>query len=166
MEQEELIQSGRRSFTRLARFINQLMREQCSGCPVTVQQCYTLEALMDGPLSMNALAAEVALHQSTLTRVVEKLERQQLVSRVRSANDLRSVQVQISEQGLATYAVLHKDSKRVIGAMLDMLPAGRRSSMTETLELLAGLLDPQNADFQSLLQGCCQPPAPPTENDK
>ncbi len=163
---KDLVERTQRSVSRLLRSLSQLMRMQLSSGPVTVQQCYALQALAERPKPMKTLAAELGLHQSTLTRVVEKLERQQLVSRVRSANDLRSVQVQISEQGLATYAVLHKDSKRVIGAMLDMLPAGRRSSMTETLELLAGLLDPQNADFQSLLQGCCQPPAPPTENDK
>jgi DNA-binding MarR family transcriptional regulator len=57
------------------------MREQLFCGPVTVQQCYTLEALRDGPKSMSALAAEVALHQSTLTRIVEKLEKQNLLSR-------------------------------------------------------------------------------------
>jgi len=139
---------------------------QLSSGPVTVQQCYALQALAEGPKAMKMLAAELGLHQSTLTRVIEKLERQKLVSRVRDADDLRSVRVQISEQGLATYAVLHEDSKRVIGAMLDMLPATRRSNMTETLELLAGLLDPANTEFQSLLRGCCQLAALPTGDDK
>ena len=65
MQDKQLIERSYRSFTRLARFFNQLMREQLFCGPVTVQQCYTLETLMDGPKTMNALAAEVALHQST-----------------------------------------------------------------------------------------------------
>jgi hypothetical protein len=47
MERKQLVERSRQSFTRLARFINQLMREQLFCGPVTVQQCYTLEALID-----------------------------------------------------------------------------------------------------------------------
>jgi hypothetical protein len=47
MERKQLVEKSRQSFTRLARFINQLMREQLFCGPVTVQQCYTLEALID-----------------------------------------------------------------------------------------------------------------------
>ena len=47
MAQKQLVKRSQQSFTRLARFINQLMREQLGCGPVTVQQCYTLEALID-----------------------------------------------------------------------------------------------------------------------
>ena len=102
MAQKQLVQRSRQSFTRLARFFNQLMREQLTCGPVTVQQCYALEALVDGPRTMNELAAEVALHQSTLTRVVEKLEKQNLVQRRRLAHNQRSVEVRITEIGKKT----------------------------------------------------------------
>jgi DNA-binding MarR family transcriptional regulator len=97
MERKQLVEKSRQSFTRLARFINQLMREQLFCGPVTVQQCYTLEALTDGPKSMSTLAAEVALHQSTLTRIVDKLEKQNLLTRRRKENNQRTVEVQITE---------------------------------------------------------------------
>ena len=60
MASKQLVKRSRKSFTRLARFFNQLMREQLMCGPVTVQQCYTLEALTHGPLYMKDLAAEVA----------------------------------------------------------------------------------------------------------
>jgi hypothetical protein len=44
MKHNQLVERSRHSFTRLARFINQLMRAQLFCGPVTVQQCYTLEA--------------------------------------------------------------------------------------------------------------------------
>jgi hypothetical protein len=111
------------------------MREQLFCGPVTVQQCYTLEALMDGPKSMKALAAEVALHQSTLTRVVEKLERQNLVSRT-------------------PYVFLERESMRMISDLLDLIPKDRRASIVEAMEVLASLLNPENEAFQKLLKGC------------
>ena len=154
MDRKQLIEKSRQSFTRLARFINQLMREQLLCGPVTVQQCYTLEALMDGPKSMKSLAAEVALHQSTLTRVVEKLERQNLARRERNPNNQRSVEVQITDTGEQTYLFLEKASTQMISDLLDLIPADRRVSVVEAMEELANLLDPDNAAFQKLLQGC------------
>lgn len=154
MARKNLVQRSRKSFTRLARFINQLMREQLGCGPVTVQQCYTLEALMDGPKSMKHLAAEVALHQSTLTRVVEKLEKQELVRRTRLANNQRSVEVQMTEAGKQTYLFLDHASSQMISDLLDMIPEARQVTIVEAMEALANLLNPNNEAFQKLLKGC------------
>jgi DNA-binding MarR family transcriptional regulator len=154
MERKQLVERSRQSFTRLARFINQLMRAQLFCGPVTVQQCYTLEALIDGPKSMSALAAEVALHQSTMTRIVEKLEKQHLVTRKRKQNNQRSVEVQITQPGRQTYQFLESQSTKMISDLLDMIPKERQSSVVEAMEELANLLDPENEAFQQLLKGC------------
>jgi DNA-binding MarR family transcriptional regulator len=154
MENKQLVERSRQSFTRLARFINQLMREQLFCGPVTVQQCYTLEALIDGPKSMSALAAEVALHQSTLTRIVEKLEKQNLLIRKRKENNQRTVEVQITEAGKQVHALLHEQSSQMISELLDLIPHRRRVAVVESMEELANLLDPGNESFQKLLKGC------------
>lgn len=154
MARKNLVQRSRQSFTRLARCINQLMREQLACGPVTVQQCYTLEALMDGPRSMKSLAVEVALHQSTLTRVVEKLERQSLVRRTRLASNLRSVEVEITEAGKQTYLMLDDASSQMIANLLDHIPRQRRLTIVAAMEALADLLNPNNEPFQNLLKGC------------
>ena len=154
MSNTQLAERSYRSFTRLARFFNQLMRQQLFCGPVTVQQCYTLEALMDGPQSMNSLAAEVAMHQSTLTRVVEKLEKQKFVTRVRKAENQRKVEVRITEEGWQTYLFLKNQSTQMISALLDLIPKERQAPVVESMEELARLLDPQNQAFRKLLEGC------------
>jgi DNA-binding MarR family transcriptional regulator len=154
MQNKHLVERSYRSFTRLARFFNQLMREQLFCGPVTVQQCYTLEALMDGPKTMNALAAEVALHQSTLTRVVEKLEKQDLAHRTRKPENQRTVEVRISSRGKQTYRSLKTQSSQMISALLDLIPKNRQTAVVKSMEELANLLDPQNEEFQKLLEGC------------
>ena len=154
MNETLLVEKTYRSFTRLARFINQLMREQLFCGPVTVQQCYTLEALMDGPKTMNALAAEVALHQSTLTRVVEKLEKQDLAHRTRKPENQRAVEVRITGKGEQTYRFLKSQSSQMISTLLESIPEEHRNSVVESMEALANLLDPQNEAFQKLLQIC------------
>ena len=160
MAQKQLVKRSRKSFTRLARFINQMMREQLGCGPVTVQQCYTLEALMDGPRSMKSLAAEVALHQSTLTRVVEKLEKQDLVRRRRPANNQRRVEVQITDAGKQIYGFLNDAGSQMISDLLDHIPNQRQEAIVEAMEELADLLNPGNEAFQKLLKGCrCGIPA-------
>ncbi len=154
MAQKQLVKRSRQSFTRLARFINQLMREQLGCGPVTVQQCYTLEALMDGSLSMKDLAAEVAVHQSTLTRVVEKLEKQGLVRRTRKKDNQRSVEVQLTDAGKQTYLFLDAAGSQMISDLLDLIPKERRAAIVDAMEELANLLNPNNEAFQKLLQGC------------
>ncbi len=154
MAQKQLVKRSRQSFTRLARFFNQLMREQLGCGPVTVQQCYTLEALIDGPLSMKDLAAEVAVHQSTLTRVVEKLEKQGLVRRTRKKDNQRSVEVQLTDAGQQTYLFLDAAGSQMISDLLDLIPKDRRAAIVVAMEELANLLNPNNDAFQQLLQGC------------
>jgi len=154
MANKQMVKRSRQSFTRLARFFNQLMREQLTCGPVTVQQCYTLEALADGPLSMKDLAAEVALHQSTLTRVVEKLEKQSLVQRTRKSDNQRSVEVRLTEAGRQTYVFLDVAGSQMISGLLDLIPKERRGAIVDAMEELASLLNPNNDAFQKLLQGC------------
>ena len=154
MAQKQLVKRSRQSFTRLARFINQLMRRQLGCGPVTVQQCYTLEALMDGPRSMKSLAAEVALHQSTLTRVVQKLEKQNLVRRRRPEDNQRRVEVKITEAGRQIYRFLDDAGSQMISDLLDHIPKNRQVAVVDAMEELAELLNPNNEVFQKLLQGC------------
>jgi DNA-binding MarR family transcriptional regulator len=155
MERHEQIQSLRRSFTRLERFFSLLMREQFSCCPVTVQQWYALEALTAGPKSMNALAAEVALHQSTLTRIVEKLEKQGFVNRTRKPGNQRSVEVELTDAGRQMCAFMDQQCGQMTSDLLDMIPAENQASTVEAMEIFTSLLDPENPAFRQVHERCC-----------
>jgi DNA-binding MarR family transcriptional regulator len=155
MERQEQIQSLRRSFTRLERFFSLLMREQFSCCPVTVQQWYALGALTDGAKSMTGLAADVALHQSTLTRIVEKLEKQAFVKRTRRPGNQRSVDVELTDAGRQVCELMDQQCGQMTGDLLDMIPAERQASTVEAMETFSSLLDPDNPSFQQVHERCC-----------
>ncbi|MHC4193222.1 MAG: MarR family winged helix-turn-helix transcriptional regulator [Planctomycetota bacterium] len=155
MERNEQIQSLRRSFTRLEQFFSLLMREQFSCCPVTVQQWYALEALADGPKSMNALAADVALHQSTLTRIVEKLEKQAFVRRTRKPGNQRSVEVEITDAGRQMCEFMDRQCEQMTGDLLDMIPEEKQASTVEAMEMFSSLLDPESPSFRQVHERCC-----------
>ena len=155
MKRTEQIASLRRSSTRIARFIDQLMRQTLACCPVTVQQCYALEAVADGPRSMKDLAAQVGLHQSTLTRIVAKLERQNLVRRIRRPDNLRCVEVEITEAGKQTWLDLDREGAQMCSALLDMIPEAKQDCVVEALDFLGNSFSPENEAFQEVLRGCC-----------
>jgi DNA-binding MarR family transcriptional regulator len=156
MERSKQIQSLRESFCRLERFFSQLMREQFSCCGATVQQWYCLEALVNGPKSMNALAAEVALHQSTVTRIVEKLEKQGFAVRSRRTGNQRSVEVRITESGRTMYMWMDGQCGQMTSDLLDLIPSERQALIVEAMEEFSSVLDPENQAFQEVLKRCCE----------
>ncbi len=158
MPRPDLIERTQYAVSRLARSFQQLMRAQLSCGPVTVQQCYTLAALAAGPRAMKLLAADVGLHQSTLTRVVEKLERQGLVRRERTGGDQRTVVVDLTERGRAAHTALDADGRRLVGALLDGVSRSERDAVVRGLEALARILEPHEASFRALRGGCGQAP--------
>jgi len=155
MKRSEQIRSLRKSFSRLERFFSQLMREQFSCCGATIQQWYCLEALLEGPKSMNALAAEVALHQSTVTRIVEKLEKQRYATRTRKQGNQRSVEVQITKSGKDMYKWMDEQCSQMTSDLLNLLPRERQALIVEAMDEFSKLLDPGNQAFQEVQKKCC-----------
>ncbi len=157
MNKTESASRAYHAFTQVARFINRLMRERLSTGPITVQQCYALEALVGGKKTMNELADDVAIHQSTLTRVVEKLEKQNLVIRSRKADNQRVVEVEITSDGQKLHEQLYSQCLQSIEELLEGFPQEKREDMIESLELLATVLSPKSLSLQSLICGCSTP---------
>lgn len=155
MGSTEQVLSARRSFTRLARFISQLMREKLACGPVTIQQFYTLESLEAGPRPMKDLAAQVGLHQSTLTRIVDRLERDGLVARRSNPKEKRIVEVVLTGAGRNLYHSLDRECTHVASEMLNVVPEESRRACLEALDLLSRSMDPDKEGFRTVLGGCC-----------
>lgn len=156
MKKKSLVQRAYRAFTHLSRQVDRLIREQLSSCPITVQQCYALESLMEGAKSMTSLAADVAVHQSTLTRIVEKLEKQGLVDRTRKSDNQRMVEVKITETGKKIYLQLHKEALKTISVLLDQYSRKQQKTLVDTMETFSALISPDSAVFTNILQSCCK----------
>lgn len=156
MDEAEQIRSLRQSFSRMMRFMGRLTREQLACGPVTVQQCYCLEALDDGPRSMSELASEVGLHQSTVTRIVEKLEKLGFVKRSRVVGNQRCVRVELTTEGKEQYAELDKESNALISTLLTFVDEDRRVGIIDSLAFVSELLEPNSPAFQLCSsKGCC-----------
>jgi MarR family transcriptional regulator, 2-MHQ and catechol-resistance regulon repressor len=77
---------------------------------LTITQCYVLHLLIQrGPLTLNELAAEMHLDKSTLSRMVDGLERKQAVRRTANPADDRSTFIEATRSGTRRHERVEAD---------------------------------------------------------
>jgi DNA-binding MarR family transcriptional regulator len=82
------------------RSLSNLERGQFNCYGLTPQQAYTLGVIAARPgITMKALSEELGIATSTLTRNIEKLEREGSVLRRRTSDDARAVEVSLTKEG-------------------------------------------------------------------
>jgi DNA-binding MarR family transcriptional regulator len=76
--------------------------------PITLPQMHTLEILgQQPPLRMKELAAKMGVTTGTLTVGIDRLEKQELVTRIPHESDRRSILVALTEAGRELYLEHH-----------------------------------------------------------
>ena len=112
-------------------------RDQICSHGLSISQCYTLELMAEGgPRTMGALAAEVCLKISTMTRVADHLVSSGLATRLDDPNDRRVCCVQITEAGRASVARVQKGIVAEYEAVLRAVPVGSREAIIDALSHL------------------------------
>jgi DNA-binding MarR family transcriptional regulator len=93
-------------------------RNEITSFGISVSQCYVLETLhFQGELTMKGLAEQMHLTISTITRVVDQLERKKLVKRNRHSQDSRIRLIKLTPRGekvfLKSWANVFESEKRI-----------------------------------------------------
>ncbi|MES2179962.1 MAG: MarR family winged helix-turn-helix transcriptional regulator [Gemmatimonadota bacterium] len=97
---DEALRDTMRAIRSLVALLGQSARTVEHRTGVTNAQLFVLQLLADGvPHSINEIAALALTHQSAVSIIVSRLERAGLVSRTRSAEDARRVDVAITAAG-------------------------------------------------------------------
>jgi len=103
LEQSRLV-AWRNFLTAHAALINQIERELAEAGVVPLSWYDVLFALYEAPdqrLRMNELASAIVLSRSGLTRLVDRLEAEGLLTRERSVSDRRGAFAVLTEKGVA-----------------------------------------------------------------
>jgi DNA-binding MarR family transcriptional regulator len=109
---------------------------------ISVSQCYTLEVLREyGALSMQALADQLQLAVSTVTRIVDQLVDKRLVERQSDPRDRRICQVQLTAEGQRLLHTVRKELVAREQAILQRLPTASRDHVIWAIAELSQALD-------------------------
>ena len=107
---------------------------------ITVPQLICLhEIYQHGPISIGALTKIVFLNNSTVTGIVDRLEKRKFVRRIRISKDRRQIHLEITEQGIK---FIKKAPKPLQDRFIDRLKAldeEKIALITWSLEMLVDM---------------------------
>jgi DNA-binding MarR family transcriptional regulator len=96
-----------------------------------------------GPVSLGELGERMHTGASTLTGIVDRMEREGLVARERSAEDRRVWRVTLTARGRSLAAQLESTPGAIVREALGTLSPTERRELSRLLAKLAGAVDAQ-----------------------
>ncbi len=107
----------------------------CHG--LSISQCHALDLLgIEGATTMGALASHLRLEVSTMTRVVDYLVEQQLVTRIADAKDRRVCRVKIARKGRSLMSRIRGELVKEYELVLREVPPESREAVISALSSL------------------------------
>ena len=93
---------------------------------LTGPQLWALKTLQrSGPLTIGGLADALAVHQSSMSVLLDRLEERDLIARRRRADDQRVVEVRLTRRGTAMAADAPEAAQGQLLHALDAMPAAQ-----------------------------------------
>ncbi|MBI4318036.1 MAG: MarR family transcriptional regulator [Chloroflexi bacterium] len=143
---ERFVDEVDRLSRRLMRNLECCDRILVASCELTAAQAYSLLALGErGEVTMNELAAEMRLHSTTMTRMVDSLIEKGLAERKQDPEDRRVVRVSLSERGQETVEALQDCKRRFFAAAFAGLSDDERGAILKALRRLAATAEEMGA---------------------
>ena len=134
-----------RIITRIARIRKALRREfelRAAPLEITASQLQVLRRLWEGDgITTSALACDASSDGGTVTGVLDRLERKDLIRRERSQTDRRVVQIWLTDAGRDLEKPLLKIIDEINETALIGMNSDERNRLIETLEKVARNLD-------------------------
>ncbi|MBC8392655.1 MAG: MarR family transcriptional regulator [Deltaproteobacteria bacterium] len=113
---------------------------------ITVPQLLCLQEVYDhGPISIGALTKIVFLNNSTVTGIVDRLEKRDLVKRARISKDRRQVHVEITDKGTHFIQNAPEPLQKRFIERLQKLDKEKVTLILWVLEILVDLLGPDKS---------------------
>lgn len=104
-----------------------------------------------GELTIGEIANEMSLSQATVTTIIDRLEKRQLVQRQRSLVDKRKVHILLSEVALDLIASAPTPLQDQFTRQFQRLESWEQSMIVGSLQRVAGMMDAQHLDASPVL---------------
>ena len=117
------------SLVKLMHVLQDLYAETSRPLGLTPQQAHLLCVLLGGPLGMTELSRILSIERSSLTSMVDRLERRDLLARTAHPADRRACQIALTPTGLTLADEAHNAFTTRISALTDDLPAAHRKQL-------------------------------------
>jgi len=111
---------------------------------ITGPQLWAIKMIAESsPVQVSELARRMYLHPATVVGILNRLEEQGLVLRMRTREDRRVVDVDLTPEGKALVARAPEVAQGLLASGLEVLPAQRLLDIASSLDQLVQILGAQ-----------------------
>ncbi|MDQ0340880.1 DNA-binding MarR family transcriptional regulator [Caldalkalibacillus uzonensis] len=134
---EEQVVEIERELRYVSSIIKQKGREILANFPITPPQFVALQWLNEeGDMTIGELSNKMYLACSTTTDLVDRMEANDLVERVRDTNDRRVVRIHLKEKGRKIILDVLKARREYLASVLNSFSQEQVAELARSLELL------------------------------
>lgn len=146
---EEQVIAALRRITRAIDLHSRLLMKSCG---LTAPQLAALRALDRGePLTAGAVARKIHLGQATVSGILNRLEKRDLITRSRDVRDRRSVMLQLTEAGRELVSRAPSPLQEQFHRRLSKLAAWEQTMILATLQRIASMMDAEGIEASPML---------------
>ena len=125
------------NYIQVSQHLSQQFRKHFGKVNLTFPQALALSVLgAEGPMPISKLAEKMGSANSTISGIVDRLERLELVRRTRSDLDHRVIYVEATDRSIEVRNRAKTGVNEYFGALLDTLKPEEREQIAHALELL------------------------------
>ncbi|WP_059104036.1 MarR family winged helix-turn-helix transcriptional regulator [Shouchella shacheensis] len=136
-EDHRQIEDIERSLRRIADLVKQKGREILAHFPITAPQFVALQWLNEyGDMTIGELSEKMHLACSTTTDLVDRMEKNELVERVKDKQDRRVVRIHLLEKGQVIIREVILKRQDYLAEMLDQFSGEQVDDLEKNLSLL------------------------------
>jgi len=144
MEHEELISEIINNIRRLFQAVNEHSKKAEHETGITGPQLWAIKVIGDASsIRTIDLAKRMYLHPATVVGILDRLESQGLVNRVRSTDDRRVVNVKLTKQGHALLKKAPEVAQGLLVKGLEALPEKKLNRIYDALDEVVHILGAQ-----------------------
>ena len=130
-----------RSYLRVTQHMSRQFRNYFSQQELTFPQALVLTVLgEEGAMPISRLAQQTGSANSTVSGIVDRLEKMKLVERVRSEEDRRVIYVALTEEYRATQKRMEPSVSAYLAKLLKQMPAEELADICKALDKLDEVL--------------------------
>ena len=119
---------------------------------LTLPQLMTMQTLrLSAPITTGELAKEISLTQATVTSILDRLEKKDLIQRERGTDDKRKVWISLTPQGVELMKGAPTTQQDLFTRRFDDMQSWEQSMVVSALERVAFMLDAQHLDAAPML---------------
>jgi DNA-binding MarR family transcriptional regulator len=133
------------ALVRLSHAVQQVFADASRRQGLTPAQAQLLCRLTPGPVGMTELSRVLHLEKSSLTGLVDRVERRGLAARTPDPHDRRACQVELTRQGRWLAVACHEDVTRQLDRLADDLPVADRDRLGSLIGHVLAAYSPTGA---------------------